>query len=315
VRKLVFKSSAHFYGTEQDDPAFFTEQMGRPHPPTTSIERDILDAEAAVAEFAEQNPDTTVTVLRCTNVLGPDVRTSHRALFSLPVVPMILGFDPRYQFVHEDDVVAALAHALRNEIPGIYNVAADGVLALSEIAGLLGKPYVPALPPWGTGFAAGIARRLGFNVPPEMQSQLRVGRGLDNRKLKATGFDYHYTTRETVIKLREHMRLDPILRGVREPYQYEREVEDFLRWSPHVVRRSAEAPPPASPPPASPPPAAPPVEHYDDLEPEEIISLLGSLKADDLEALLDYETGALRRASVTSAIQAALARRAASPRP
>ena len=310
VRKLVFKSSAHFYGTEQDDPAFFTEQMGRPHPPTTSIERDILDAEAAVAEFAEQNPDTTVTVLRCTNVLGPDVRTSHRALFSLPVVPMILGFDPRYQFVHEDDVVAALAHALRNEIPGIYNVAADGVLALSEIAGLLGKPYVPALPPWGTGLAAGIARRLGFNVPPEMLSQLRFGRGLDNRKLKTTDFDYHYTTRETVIKLREHMRLDPILRGVREPYQYEREVEDFLRWSPHVVRRSVEAPPPASP-----PPATPPVEHYDDLDPEEIISLLGSLEAGDLEALLDYETGALRRASVTSAIQAALARRAASPRP
>src|SRR5262249_14279296 len=108
VRKLVFKSSAHFYGTAQDDPAFFPESMARPHAPTTSIERDILDAEAAVAEFAEQNPHTMVSVLRCTNVLGPDVRTSHRDLLSLPVVPMILGFDPRYQFVHEDDVVDAL---------------------------------------------------------------------------------------------------------------------------------------------------------------------------------------------------------------
>ena len=159
MRKLVFKSSAHFYGTEQDDPAFFTEQMGRPHPPRTPIERDILEAEAAVAEFAEQHPDTMVTVLRCTNALGPDVQTSHRMLFSLPVVPMILGFDPRYQFVHEDDVVAALAHGLRNDLPGIYNVAADGVLALSEVAGLLGKPYVPMLPPWGTGLAAGVWRR------------------------------------------------------------------------------------------------------------------------------------------------------------
>jgi UDP-glucose 4-epimerase len=359
VRKLVFKSSAHFYGTAQDDPAFFTEQMGRPHPPTTHIERDILDAEAAVAEFAEQNPDTTVTVLRCTNVLGPDVRTSHRSLLSLPVVPMILGFDPRYQFVHEDDVVSGLAHALREELPGVYNVAADGVLALSEVAGLLGKPYVPLLPPWGTGLAAGVARRLGFAVPPEMLSQLRFGRGLDNRKLKATGFQYRYTTRETVIKLREHMRLDPILRGVREPYQYEREVEDFLRWSPHVNRSAevtgqrsevsgvtgqrsevsgAEAPPveeppievpPVEPPPVEepppppvepppppvepPPPAAagPPVEHYDDLEAEEVISLLGSLEAGDLEALRDYEAGALARESVTAAIDAVLARRAA----
>src|SRR5205085_1979164 len=178
--------------------------------------------------------------LGCANVLGREVRTSPRALFSLPAVPMILGFDPRYQFVHEDDVVAALAHGLRHDLPGIYNVAGDGVLALSEVASLLGKPYLPLLPPWGTGIAAGVLRRLGLSaVPPEMLSQLRFGRGLDNRKLKATGFTYRYTTRETVIKLREHMRLDPILRGVREPYQYEREVEDFLRWSPHVRRPEA----------------------------------------------------------------------------
>jgi UDP-glucose 4-epimerase len=350
VRKLVFKSSAHFYGTAQDDPAFFTEQMGRPHPPGTSIERDIVDAEAAVAEYAEQNPETVVTVLRCTNVLGPEVRTSHRALFSLPVVPMILGFDPRYQFVHEDDVVSALAHALRNDLPGIYNVAADGVLALSEIAGLLGKPYAPILPPWGTGLAAGALHRLGLApLPSEMLSQMRFGRGLDNRRYKATGFVYRYTTRETVIKLREHMRLDPILRGAREPYQYEREVEHFLRWSPHVQRaegggqeaegdaqetegsaqetaggaqETAGGEPEIEIPEAataravaSEAPEAPPVEHYDDLEAAEIVSLLGSLEASDLEALREHEAAARGREPVLSAIDAVLARRAAATRP
>ncbi len=30
------------------------------------------------------------------------------------------------------------------------------------------------------------------------------------------------------------MRLHPLLRDVQEPYRYEREVEEFLRWSPHV---------------------------------------------------------------------------------
>ncbi len=44
VRKFVFKSSAHYYGTAQDDPAFFTESMRRPHPPQTPIERDIVEA-------------------------------------------------------------------------------------------------------------------------------------------------------------------------------------------------------------------------------------------------------------------------------
>ena len=32
VRKFIFKSSAHYYGCEQDDPAFFTEDMKRPAP-------------------------------------------------------------------------------------------------------------------------------------------------------------------------------------------------------------------------------------------------------------------------------------------
>jgi hypothetical protein len=175
-----------------------------------------------------------VSILRFANVLGPDVRTSHIGLFSLPAVPMILGFDPRYQFVHEDDVVHALEHAVKSKLPGIYNVAGDGVLALSEVAGLLGKPYAPVLPFWGTGLAASALRRVGVNIPPEALNQLRFGRGLDNRRYKASGFGYGYTSREAVIKLGEHLRLHPLVRGGREPYRYEREVEDFLRWSPHV---------------------------------------------------------------------------------
>jgi len=45
VRKLIFKSSAHWYGCEQDDPAFFTEEMRRQHPPRSAIERDVVEAE------------------------------------------------------------------------------------------------------------------------------------------------------------------------------------------------------------------------------------------------------------------------------
>jgi UDP-glucose 4-epimerase len=349
VRKVVFKSSAHYYGCEQDDPAFFDEAMSRPHQPRTPIEKDIVDAEASLDDFADKNPDVSVTILRFANVLGPDVRTSHIGLFSLPAVPMILGFDPRYQFVHEDDVVHALEHAVRNPLPGIYNVAADGVLALSEVAGLLGKPYAPVLPPWGTGIATSLLRRVGLRVPAEMQNQLRFGRGVDNRRFKAAGFRYGYTSHETVTALGEHMRLHPLMRGAGEPYRYEREVEEFLRWSPHVrtarspdgtglsrdqlaelrralaelgdvppgsERLSVAAPaapkPPAKPKPKPAPRAHPrpgaPVDHYDDLESEEVISLLGSLEPSDLRVLREYERDHAGRESVVSAIDSVLAR-------
>jgi UDP-glucose 4-epimerase len=237
VRKFVFKSSTHYYGSEQDDPAFFTESMRRPHPPRTRLERDIVEAEAAVAEFAEKNPDVTVTLLRCANVLGPDVETTFTRMLAFPAVPMVLGFDPRLQFVHEDDVVHALEHAALESIPGTFNGAADGVLALSEAIDLIGKRALPILPPFGAGLLAAPLRRLGFRIPDEMMNLLRFGRGVDNRLYKLAGFEYGYTSRETVIRLGEHLRLAPILRGRHdEGYQYEREVEEFLRWSPHVRR-------------------------------------------------------------------------------
>jgi UDP-glucose 4-epimerase len=239
VRKVVFKSSAHYYGAEQDDPAFFTEEMQRPHPPRTRLESDIVEAENAVAGFAERNPEVTVTTLRVTNVLGPSMRTSHTALLSLPVVPAILGFDPRYQFIHEDDLVDVLRFAVTGDLPGIYNVAADGVLVLSEIASLLGKPLAPVIPPIGTGLAASALGALGVRLPEEVLAQLRYGRALDNRKLKAAGCRIAHTTRETVIDHAEKLRVRPLLEGRNQGYRYEREVEEFLRWSPHVRRRES----------------------------------------------------------------------------
>lgn len=240
VRRFIFKSSAHWYGCAQDDPAFFTESMNRMHPPKTAIERDLVEAEAAVDDFRRRRPEVTVSVLRFANVLGAEVDTSHVQLFSLPLVPMIAGFDPRYQFVDEADVVHALEHVAINDLPGTFNVAGDGVLTLTETISLLGKHPLPVIPPWGTGLAASAARRLGVTLPDEMIPQLRFGRGLDNRLFKATGFHYRCTSRETVIRLRERLRLNPIAVGVTNPYRYEPEVEEFLRHSPHVIREPSK---------------------------------------------------------------------------
>jgi UDP-glucose 4-epimerase len=254
---------------------------------------------------------------------------------------MILGFDPGYQFTHEDDVVHALEHAVKHRVPGTFNVAGDGVLALSEVAGLLGKTYLPLLPPWGTGIATAVARRLGVEIPPEALSQMRFGRGVDNRRYKAAGFHYQHTSRETVLKLGEHLRIHPVLRGVQEPYRYDREIEDFLRWSPHVKNTRGQqgaalgrhqlvelqrllaglpdVPKPAEPPrapqprprrepPPPPPPAPAPVDHYDDLAAEEVIALLASLEPGDLRTLREYERDHANRTRVLAAIDSVLAR-------
>jgi len=313
VKKVVFKSSARYYGSEQDDPAFFTEAMRRPRPASTPIERDIVEAESAVREFAERNPETIVTTLRFANGLGPAVRTSHTRFLGLPVIPTILGFDPRQQFLHEDDIAGVLEHAVRRDLDGVFNAAADGVLALSEVIDLLGKLNAPVLPPVATGLVLPLLRRTQLPISADMLQHLRFGRGLDNRKLKATGYRYRYTTRETILKLREHQRLSPLRRGVREDYRYEGEVEEFLRRSPSV-RRPARPEPRANlaagAAPATDGPSAPP--GYADLHAKEVIALLASLEPAALRALRDHEAAHAARKTVLAAMDAVLARERAS---
>ncbi|MDP9346483.1 MAG: NAD-dependent epimerase/dehydratase family protein, partial [Actinomycetota bacterium] len=307
VKKLVFRSGADYYGAEQDDPAFFTEAMTRPHPPRTALERDIVEAEKAVAEFAAKQPRVDTIVLRFANAIGPDVRSSLASLLDLPVVPGILGFEPRLQVIHQDDVVSVLDHAVRGDVPGgIYNAAGDGVLVLSEIAGLLGKPLAPVIPPWGTGLAASVLSRTGLKLNSLLLGLLRFGRGVDNRRLKATGYRYTYTSREAIIKVAEHQRLRAVLSGPSEGYRYEQAVEEFLRRSPSV-RATARAPEEA---PANLAPGqrrggddGEPPSGYDDLTAEEVVRLLPSLEPGGREAIAAYERAHARRKTVLGAAE------------
>ena len=107
-----------------------------------------------------------------------------------------------------------LEHAVANDLPGVYNVAGDGVLVLSEVASLLGQPAGAG--PAAVGDGAGRGRRCGsrgVRIPDEMAQQLRYGRGLDNRKLKAAGFPLRYTTREAVAKFAEDLRVRELRQG------------------------------------------------------------------------------------------------------
>jgi UDP-glucose 4-epimerase len=299
VSKVVVKSSAEYYGSGRDAPAFFTEDTPPLRRPRTPVQRELARVERALREYGDEHRDTTVTVLRCASTVGGGLRSAQLSLLSLPVIPGILGFDPRWQFVHEDDVVGALAHAVAQSLPGAYNVAGDGVLALSEVAGLLSKPLLPVLPPWGTLFTAGQVRRLGIPVPVGLLRELRYGRGLDNRKLKASGYLLRYTSRETVLKLRSQQRLRPLLgSGQPDGYRYEPEVEEFLRRSPSVQamqRARSDATP-------SPSQGQGQGGAYGSLTEGELLEVIPSLETASMLALRDYEAAGPARPAVLAEI-------------
>ncbi|MCZ7535230.1 MAG: NAD-dependent epimerase/dehydratase family protein [Acidimicrobiia bacterium] len=236
VRKVVLKSSALVYGSNKEDPYVFKEDVTRSRGARTNVERSLLEVEAFLRDFADDNPHIAVTLLRFANVLGDDIDTPLSHALRLPVVPEIFGFDPRLQFVHEDDVVGALTYATAHDVPGVFNVAGDGALPWSEICALVGKRRV-ALPPVLTNWAAEplrLARVL--DLPVEVLALLRYGRGIDNTRFKQAGYEYEHTTAGTVDAFARGLRLAKTIGDKHPSYRYEHEVEDFFRHSPAVVR-------------------------------------------------------------------------------
>ena len=234
VRTVVVKSSTLVYGAAPEDPVWFKEEMSRSRRPRTRVEQSLLEVEDYLRDFAEENPHVTVTLLRFSNVLGPDIATPLRKALEMPVVPQVFGFDPRFQFVHETDVVRAILFVLQGRVQGIYNVAGDGLLPWSEVAAICGKRTIP-LPPVGVGLLSGPLGRIGIELPPELLGLLRHGRGVDNRRLKQVGFEYRFTSAGTVVDFVEALRIKKTVGETTPGYQYERDVEQFFRHSPAVL--------------------------------------------------------------------------------
>jgi UDP-glucose 4-epimerase len=234
VCNVAVKSSTLVYGSTYADPVWFTEDSRRSALPRHPVERSLLEVEGYVRDYASDNPDVAVGLLRFSNVLGENISTPITRALERRLVPSIFGFDPRLQFVHEEDVVRAIMFVLDHDLDGTYNVAGDGLLPWSEVAAMCDKRLAP-LPPVGRGLVGALLSRVGVDLPPELVDLLTYGRGIDNRRLVAEGFDYHYTSAGAVRAFAEAARLRGCI-GDEPEYRYERDVEQFFRHSPAVVR-------------------------------------------------------------------------------
>jgi UDP-glucose 4-epimerase len=197
VEHLVVKSTTTVYGASNRDPAMFTEDMEPRRAPRAGYAKDVAEIESYVRGFARRRPDVRVTMLRCANVIGAHVVSPLTSYFRLPVVPTVLGFDARLQFLHERDLLAVLRHAVAQDVPGTFNVAGDGILMLSQAMRRLQRPTVPM-----PGFAVGqlgtflrSARVADFS--PEQLGFLTYGRGVDTTRMREElGFEPSMTTEE-----------------------------------------------------------------------------------------------------------------------
>jgi UDP-glucose 4-epimerase len=143
VKRLVVASSTMLYGPWRDNPNFLTEEHPlRGHPDAHCVQ-DRVEMESLLSQWLVRHPDAEVTVLRPCWILGPHHWDHVLRYFSLPVVPMVMGYDPLMQFVHEEDCVDAFQRAVLSSHPGVFNVVGTGVLPLSTLLRLGGKRTLP----------------------------------------------------------------------------------------------------------------------------------------------------------------------------
>jgi UDP-glucose 4-epimerase len=147
VRKLVVRSSTAAYGASFRDPAIFTETTPPTLLPRGGFAKDVIEIEGYVRGFTRRRPDVTTTVLRLAPFVGSDADTTLTRYFALPVVPTVLGRDPRLQFIHTDDALELLVRSVVENHRGTYNVAGDGVLVLSQAIRRAGRAAVPVVEP------------------------------------------------------------------------------------------------------------------------------------------------------------------------
>lgn len=216
VQRLVVKSTASVYGAGSRDPAMFTEDTAPKHPPTSGWAKDSMEVEGYVRGFARRREDVSVSILRFANIIGPQIDTAMTSYFSLPVIPTVLGFDARMQFVHEDDSLEALRMvtmvAPDRGISGVFNVAGPGIVMLSQAVRRLGRPSV-AVPRSLLGIAGRSLGRAGLaDFSSEQVRFLTYGRVIDTTRIAdAIGFTARWSTPAAFDDLIAGHRLQPLL--------------------------------------------------------------------------------------------------------
>ncbi len=199
VRNLVVKSTAAVYGAGPRDPALVTEESPPRHPPTSGWAKDSAEVEEYVRAFGRRRPDVRITTLRFANIIGPGMRTGMTSYLSMPVVPTVMGFDPRLQFVHEDDAIDVSRRAVLQHSQGTYNVAGDGVVLLSQVVRQLGNVMMPVPAGLLPFLGRGLARGGWADFSRDQVRYLTYGRALDTSAARgALGFQTVYSSEQAL---------------------------------------------------------------------------------------------------------------------
>ncbi|HFE46694.1 MAG TPA: NAD-dependent epimerase/dehydratase family protein [Nannocystis exedens] len=190
VKHAVFVGRHTIYGAAPDAPLYRTED----EPPlavTTFPElADLVAADLHAGAALWRWPKLKTAVLRLVYALGPLRRGTLANFLAGPRVPMILGFDPLFQMMHDEDTAEALIASIECRLNGVFNVAGPPPVPLSVLCrGTHRRPMAVPEPlfPYISG-------RFGLpHLPPGAVAHIKYPIVVDSSAFrKATGFKHKF---------------------------------------------------------------------------------------------------------------------------
>ena len=137
IGHFVYLSSHTVYGAHRDNPVPLTDGAPLRPSPEDPYAYDKFLSEQMIQEFAEKHPEIKVTVLRSCVVLGPNADNSFTRDFFRPWLVAVQDYNPPLQFLYEDDLTRVLTIIIKQGIPGVFNIAGEGVVFYREVAEII----------------------------------------------------------------------------------------------------------------------------------------------------------------------------------
>jgi len=199
VERVIYLSSVVAYGAHADNDVPLTEASPLRGQPGFTYAEHKREVEDRLWSWHATGDRPALTVLRSAAVFGPGVQNFLTRVLELPVLPELPDAPP-LQFVHVDDVVAAIVHALRTPLDGAFNVAPDGWLDYARVLTLVGRPTVALDADLLQRIVTGAHRSGVGELEPGVVDLFRFPWLLANDRLRATGWAPERTNEETLLE-------------------------------------------------------------------------------------------------------------------
>lgn len=200
VKHVIFVGRHTYYGAGPDSALYHTEDEPPQGVGAFPELGDLIAADLFSANALWREPNLVTTVLRLVYTLGPSKQGTLASFLRGKRVPLVLGYDPLFQFLEEEDAVRAIALAVEKQPRGIFNVAGPNPVPLHTIVAQTGRTGVPLPEP----LLRNLLGRFGLpSLPRGALEHLKYPIVVDGKAFRAaTGFAHEVDEVEVLRRYR-----------------------------------------------------------------------------------------------------------------